>query len=57
MLHTHLEGVDVEVGSKVEGWSGLEVVLGQRWDDLLGVGKGEWQCGAPESVSEFQKPR
>jgi hypothetical protein len=45
MLHTCLEGVEVGVGSEVEGRNGLEVVLGWRWDNLLGSAREDSNVG------------
>ena len=56
MLHTCLEGVEVGVGSKVEGQSGLEVVSGQRWDNLLGIGRGKDDVGLRSWFQSFRKP-
>ena len=41
------EGVEVEIGSEVEGRSGPEVVSGQRQDDS-GDRRGRRQCGTLE---------
>jgi hypothetical protein len=43
------EGVEVEVGSEVEGRSGRKVVSGQRQDDS-GDRRGRRQCGTPEGA-------
>ena len=45
MLHTRLEDVEVGVGSEVEGWSGLEVVSGRRWDNLLWLAREDSNVG------------